>query len=890
MLRRVIQASGLGAVTLRPPLPLRGVRQSLVLKAGCSTIVTLIRIINSTQSFSSRSFCSGNRVSSPRYLTTMAANSPCFQAQNVEEVTSIIKLLDDATRRDAATKKQAYSCKKGVFHVAGSSLTVESWKFNDWDFKKYNLPTYARGLFTYHHPEDDHYEIVTRGYDKFFNIEETDQTKWSWIEENTKAPYEVTVKENGCIIFISGLPDGNLLVCSKNSTGARSDIEFSHACVGEKWVDKQLASIGKTRADLARTLRDANATAVAELCDDTFEEHVLAYEGDSAGLYLHGINLNVPKFATYPADAVHEFADIWGFKKTDYFKMEDAQSLRKFLEEAAETGSWDGKDVEGFVIRCEARNGPNDPLWHNWFFKYKFEEPYLMYRQWRECTKAMINGKPPKMRKHPAITKQYLTFAARYFIDHPGSSLSYQANHGIIQVRNAFLASCGLKGSDIIRQEAEDEREGGGTSSDIYKELVLVPIATIGCGKTTIAVALTKLFGWAHVQNDNITGKKGRGNLFASAISMNLMSKPVVIADRNNHQKRERKQIFEDVSRLTPEARYVALHYVHERLDLPTNVLRQRIRAATQKRVFARGDNHQTIQAASKPRIEIEGIMEGFLNRFESLDVDCRPDDTFDSHIDLDPEADSRTNLETVVTTLKHLYPKLFQKLPTAQEYDEAIDVAMKGYTVQTKHSVGRPPPRIQPSNGPVRMPQPGGGRGNTGVLNTKKSAEYFSIALASPTIKLMLESAFSRVPGNVSAFYNKLKATGRVQDNFHITLVHNANARLFPEVWEKYNSLLNDKGDATNLGTAEVRLISVVWNNRIMAITVEILGEEFKGTNQINHITVGTRDNTVKPKESNEMLASWLKQGGTVGGGFGVVKVREMTPVEGVVKAVSRR
>lgn len=889
MLRRVIQTSGLGAVTLRPP-PLRGLDKlyqsatPLVLKAGCPT---LICIINCTKSSSSRSFCSGDRVSSPRYLTTMAANSPFFQAQNVEEVTSVIKLLDDATRRDAAAKKLAYSCKKSSFPVAGSKLTVESWKFNDWDFKKYDLPTHARGLFTYHHPEDDSYEIVTRGYDKFFNIDETYQTNWSWIEENTKAPYEVTVKENGCIIFISGLPDGNLLVCSKNSTGARSDVEFSHACVGEKWVNKQLASIGKTRADLAKALRDANATAVAELCDDTFEEHVLAYEGDSAGLYLHGINLNVPKFATYSADAVHEFADIWGFKKTDYFKMEDVQSLRKFLEEAAETGSWDGKDVEGFVIRSKAQNGP---LWHDWFFKYKFEEPYLMYRQWRECTKAMINGKPPKMRKHQAITKQYLTFAARYFLDHPGSTLNYQANHGIIGVRNAFLASCGLKGSDIIRQEAENEREGGGTGSDIYKELVLVPIATIGCGKTTIALALTKLFGWAHVQNDNITAKKGRGNLFASAISMQLMSKPVVIADRNNHQKRERKQIFEDVSRVAPGARYVALHYVHERLDVPTDVLRQRIRAATQDRVFARGDNHQTIQAASKSRAEIEGIMEGFLSRFESLDVDCRPDDTFDSHIDLDPEADSRTNLETVVTTLKHLYPKLFGKLPTAEEYDEAIDVAMKGYTVQTKHSVGRPPPNIQPNKG-VRQSQPGGsGRGNTGVPNTKKSAEYFAITLPSSIISSMLESVFSRVPGPVSAFYNKLKSTGRVQGSFHITLVHNANARLFPEVWEEYNSLLNGKGDAANLGTAEVRLINVVWNSRIMAITVEILGEKFKGTNQINHITVGTRDNTVKPKESNEMLASWLKQGGANGGAFGMVSVSEMMPVEGVVKAVSRR
>lgn len=878
MLQRVIQR---GAIALRPP------RCGMVLKAGRPTTVALISIVNnSTQSLSSRSFYSGDTVNSPLRLTTMAANSQFFKAQNVEEVTSVIKLLDAATRKDAPAKKTSYSCKKARFPIAGSELTVESWKFNDWDFKKYDLPTNARGLFTYHHPEDGHYEIVTRGYDKFFNIDETHQTSWSWIEENTKAPYEVTVKENGCIIFISGLSDGNLLVCSKNSTGARSDVEVSHACVGENWVNKQLASIGKTRADLAKVLRDANATAVAELCDDTFEEHVLAYEGDSAGLYLHGINLNTPKFATYSADAVHEFADVWGFKKTDYFKMEGVKDLRKFLEEAAETGSWDGKDVEGFVIRSKARHGPNDPLWHDWFFKYKFEEPYLMYRQWRECTKAMINGKLPKMRKHQSITKQYLSFAARYFVDHPGASLQYQNNHGIIKIRNAFLAECGLKGSDIIRQEAED----GSTGSEIYKDLVLVPIATIGCGKTTIAIALKKLFGWGHVQNDNITAKRGRGNLFASSISMELMSKPVVIADRNNHQKRERKQLFEDVSRVAPEVRYVALHYVHERLDFPTNELLKQIRAATQKRVFSRGDNHQTIQAASKSRTEIEGIMEGFLSRFEPMDVDSCPDNTFDSHIDLDPEVDSRINLETVVTTLKGLYPKLFQKLPTAEEYDEAIDVAMKGYTVQIKHSVGRAPPKTQPIRGPMRQLQPSGSGSGGGVPNLKKAAEYFAITLPSSTINSVLESTFSRASPILSVFYNNLKSIRRVQDKFHITLIHNASSRKFPEVWEKYNNLLNDKGDAANLGTAEVRLTNVVWNSRIMAIMVEILGEEFKGTNQLSHITVGTRDNTVKPKESNDMLAAWLKRGERVGDEFGMVPVWGEAPVVGVVEAVRRR
>lgn len=777
-----------------------------------------------------------------------------------------------------------------TFPVAGTELSVQSWKFNDWDFKKYDLPTYARGLFTYKDPKANHYEIVIRGYEKFFNIDETHQTEWEWIELNTKGPYEVTVKENGCIIFISGLPNGHLLVSSKHSTGIRGDIELSHAAAGEAWVDKHLSQVGKTRVELAKALREANATAVAELCDDTFEEHVLPYDSDRAGLYIHGVNLNLPTFTTYPADEVHKFADTWGFRKVDYFKKQDAKSLRKFLEEAAETGSWDGKDVEGFVIRCQARNGPNDPLWHDWFFKYKFEEPYLMYRQWRECTKAMINGRAPKARKHQAITKQYLAFAANYFREHPGSALQYQANHGIIAVRNAFLDSRGLKGTDIIRQEAET---GDGGGEDVVGNLILVPIATIGCGKTTIALALSKLFGWGHVQNDNIQGKGSRGAMFVNAIIMELMNKPVVIADRNNHQKRERKQIFVDLSRVVPEARYVALHYVHEQPGIPRMELRKRIEKATRDRVFNRGDNHQTIQAASRSKIEVEGIMNGFLNRFEALDIESNVDSTFDSSIDLDPEADSRTNLETVVTSLKVLYPKLFEELPTAEEYDEAIEAALKEYTVETKHNVGRTPkpqkPKGQnkstqstPAPTPAPTPQPTPQPTNSG----EKPTEYFAISLPTDTINATLEEAFRRFPVKAT-FYNHLKATNRIQPSFHITLAHRANSRQFPEIWADYEK----KRVEGRLGTAKIEIFNIVWDGRIMAITTRILGEQVRSTNKVLHITVGTKDKGIKPKEANEMFEKWLARGGTIGGGFDAVEVPAgETALEGAVTAVASR
>ncbi|KAK5006157.1 tRNA ligase, partial [Cryomyces antarcticus] len=391
-----------------------------------------------------------------------------FQAQRVQDVAEMLRGLESHQKKGQG--KGGFSCKKSTFTVGTDAKSIDSWRFQDWDYKKPNLPTYARGLFTYCSPEGKP-EIVVRGYDKFFNHGEVKSTEWRNVEQHTRGPYELSVKENGCIIFIAGMEDGTLLVCSKHSTGAREDTDVSHAVAGENWVDRQLKTVGRTRADLAKQLHEMNATAVAELCDDQFEEHVLAYNPETAGLYLHGINLNLPEFVTYPGHLVDRFATEWGFKKTMYVMEDDIKQVKSFLDKIAETGSYAGRETEGFVIRCQAREGADSP-WHDWFFKYKFEEPYLMYRQWRECTKAIIAGKEPRYKKHKKITEEYLQYARRQLHANPELRKQYNLNHGIIAMRDGFLKERGLKGSDIIRQEIEGGEVG---SASVTKDVVLVP-------------------------------------------------------------------------------------------------------------------------------------------------------------------------------------------------------------------------------------------------------------------------------------------------------------------------------------------------------------------------------------------------------------------------------
>ena len=805
-----------------------------------------------------------------------------YAAQDPHEIASLIKGLETSTKK-VGSGKNALACKKHTYGVAGTDgVTVDSWQFRDWDYKRPDLPTYARGLFTYCR-KDGTPEIAARGYDKFFNVGEVHDTNWESVVSMTQAPYELSVKENGCIIFISGLEGDHLLVCSKHSTGSRDNVDLSHAVAGDRWVDKHLKAVGKTRADLSRELRSRNITAVAELCDDSFEEHVLAYEPKDAGLYLHGINLNLPAFATYPGELVHQFADEWGFKKAQYLIKDDVDSMKTFLSDCAESGSYDGRDTEGFVIRCRKRDTEGGVNYQDWFFKYKFEEPYLMYRQWREATKAVISGKPPRFKKHKDITEQYLKYARRQLAKDSSIGKAYNQNHGIIAMRNGFLKEIGLKGSDITRRE-EQGTDVLDSSEVVTRDLILVPVASIGCGKTTVAVALTKLFGWGHVQNDNITGKQNRPKQFCLLTTNALAEHPAMIADRNNHQKRERKQIMDDVLQIIPGARFVALHYVHD----PKPQMLPKIRQVTQERIFARGDNHQTIQAGTKSRSDILSIMEGFLGRFEPVNPYTAPDDGFDEVIDLDVTASSRENLETVVSSLHKMYPKLVPEMPSNEDLDRAIEAALSDYKPDIKHDLSfksdKKDRRSNANGVGVQPSQP------------KAKLEYFCIKLPTNDVISTIDKLFSRESPETARMYRQLQQTRRVQPAFHVTLIHRASTNTHPELWAHLSDIhaqalseVSHNPSPQNpdplLGTCRVRLERVVWDDRVMCIVVRLLDEGWETANSIAHVTIGTAHPDIKPKESNDLLQRWMESGSQTG--IADFEVAGHVEVPGSVRAV---
>lgn len=102
-------------------------------------------------------------------------------------------------------------------------------------------------------------------------------------------------------------------------------------------------------------------------------------------------------------EEVDEFAHQWGFIPTRYITLGSMQEVKEFTDRIGTTGEWKGEAIEGFVVRTripddatasstkdEGIAAPPYARNHVWFYKVKYDEPYLIYRDWRELAKKML--------------------------------------------------------------------------------------------------------------------------------------------------------------------------------------------------------------------------------------------------------------------------------------------------------------------------------------------------------------------------------------------------------------------------------------------------------------------------------------------------------------------
>ncbi|EIW73483.1 hypothetical protein TREMEDRAFT_20952, partial [Tremella mesenterica DSM 1558] len=783
---------------------------------------------------------------------------------------------------------------------------ITSWKMTEHMYFNINnpFPTMARGLFTEELEEGEEgspaireedkgrERIVGRGYDKFFNIDEVPWTNWETMQDHTEGPYYITLKSNGCLILISAISPEYLLVASKHSLGTTVEQQTKvHAEEGRKWLRRTLQKSGKTEAELAARLWERNLTAVLELCDDSFEEHVIATPVHWTGLHLHGLNTNTATFSSLPPDQVAGMAQEFGFIPTKYIVLPNLSSVRVYTEQVSQSGSWEGEQIEGFVVRCTVKSSPKEegqPPYSPgtpFFFKVKFEEPYKLYRTWREITRVMLpllqlsklsedNRKQSEVDIWRKVGRKVSRGEEAVYADWVGDMMSDEPSlfddydRGVVRVREKFLAwtesegkekwelakkgKYKLKGLRKDKQQAETRIKEG-----LKKKWIIVPVAVPGCGKTMVGVALKEMFGFTHTQSDDVRSNK-TAPTFLKNIADLLKTHDVVYADRNNHIDKH----YDELSNFTEKHKFLKsfdIHLIGILWDVTSQPYHRVLRTCSQ-RVIQRGDNHQTLRPDMTPSAEHEVVVGQFIRNFT-----LPPKDIFDLLITVPIDSSLEKTLSQIITDLR-LPLNLAQ--PTEEDVKKAVQKAKEYRTTTPFHppatKVGRPP-------------------------------RYYALAPEISVVNLMdqlfhfLQSEQSDVLVLAREMYQGLKDERALTVNPHITLVHE---KTVADETERLGNEIGPHGrlwEVCKIIQGEMRMFKfrfthLVWNDRVMALAVDSLetepnikqehGRGGEGTKeeldlpddvrQVLHVTVGVKEGA-SAFESRALVRKLRETGGSL-------------------------
>ena len=156
---------------------------------------------------------------------------------------------------------------------------------------------------------------------------------------------------------------------------------------------------------------------------------------------------------------------------------------------------WEGEALEGFVVRTLVTEPPNDGKrsvslspyepGSSFFFKVKFDEPYMMYRDWREVTKILLSTKGPLSGARLAKSKLKRPETVLYVkwmkgeIERDRTQFeNFNKGKGIIATRERFL-----KWMDTGEAQEAAVDGDASTLNVTYGKTIILPIAIPGVGE-----------------------------------------------------------------------------------------------------------------------------------------------------------------------------------------------------------------------------------------------------------------------------------------------------------------------------------------------------------------------------------------------------------------------
>ena len=224
-------------------------------------------------------------------------------------------------------------------------------------------------------------EIVARGYNKFFNINERPETNLDVLPNTISYPVTAYKKENGFLGLLGyDKESDSLLFCSKSLMSGTFSDYFRNII---------LSSVSEE--DLYNYMKDKNVTLAFEVIDVKNDPHIIEYR--KSRVILLDIIENSVEFNHKSYEEVMKLAQSFNIEcKEKSIVLNNADEFKDFATKIQEDSfKWNGSAIEGFVFEDTNK------------FMFKFKTPY--YKFWkamRSQIEAIANGRSPRV-KHPFL-------------------------------------------------------------------------------------------------------------------------------------------------------------------------------------------------------------------------------------------------------------------------------------------------------------------------------------------------------------------------------------------------------------------------------------------------------------------------------------------------------
>lgn len=253
--------------------------------------------------------------------------------------------------------------------MLGDGISAFNFSRNAFEKGIWNgITTQARGLFV----DVENEKIQARSYNKFFNKEEREETRFGYLVQNLEYPVRFYKKYNGFLGILS-LKDNELYFCSKSSnTGDHA--EYFKNIFYRIYNEEQIEAI-KDR------FRKENITMVFEVIDPINDPHIIKYENQD--LILLDMIYNTIEFKKVKYDHLKAFGERNNIKVKELcYEVNNTQEFLALNTEVERTDyQYNGEYIEGFVV--EDAKG--------FMFKYKLHY-YLLWKHLRWVLQRYLNN------------------------------------------------------------------------------------------------------------------------------------------------------------------------------------------------------------------------------------------------------------------------------------------------------------------------------------------------------------------------------------------------------------------------------------------------------------------------------------------------------------------